>query len=298
VAASRDTAHGAETIRLDAGDVGLRVLRQGNPDGPPLVVLHGFTGCAETMGGVSEALAGGWWVHAFDLVGHGESDAPESGEWYSMERCVAQVLSAMDSLGLGRAHFLGYSMGARVALSLALAAPRRVSSLVLVGVSPGLEDATARAERVAADEALAARILDQGIEAFVDAWMALPLFASQARLGAEALEAARKQRLTCRPLGLANSLRGMGSGAMPPLSSRLGDLQAPALLVVGSEDAKFAALARAMVREIPGAEILEVADAGHAAHLEQPAAFGAGCRRFLEANRLPGRENSRPENPS
>lgn len=283
MAAPRKTAHAAEELRLDAAGVGLRVLRRGNPDAPPLVVLHGFTGCAETMAGVSEALAEDCRVHALDLVGHGESDAPESLEFYSMERCVAQVLAALDALGLGRAHFLGYSMGGRVALSLAAAAPDRVASLVAIGVSPGPEDSSARAERAAADDALAGRILDQGIEAFVDAWMALPLFASQARLGAEALEIARKQRLACRPLGLANSLRGMGSGAMPPLTQRLGELELPVLLVVGSEDAKFGAIAREMLSRLPRAELLEIADAGHAAHLEQPRAFLVGCRRFLRS---------------
>ena len=298
MAVSRKIAPVAEEIRLNAAGVGLRVLRRGNPEAPPLMVLHGFTGCAQTMAGVSEALADGWRVHALDLVGHGESDAPESPELYSMERCVDQVLAAMDSLGLERAHFLGYSMGARVALSLAVGAPGRVSSLVLVGVSPGPKDEIARAERVTADEALAARILDRGIEAFVDAWMALPLFASQARLGAEALEIARKQRLACRPLGLANSLRGMGSGAMPPLSHRLNELEAPVLLVVGSEDAKFGAIAREMCPRIPRAEMLEIGEAGHAAHLEQPGAFLAGCRRFLESICPAEREFSRPENPS
>ena len=136
MAVSGKSAPVAEEIRLNAAGVGLRVLRRGNPDAPPLVVLHGFTGCAESMAGVSEALADGWRVHALDLVGHGESDAPESPEFYSMEGCAAQVLAAMDSLGLERAHFLGYSMGARVALSLAVAAPGRVSEWKTRSASP------------------------------------------------------------------------------------------------------------------------------------------------------------------
>jgi 2-succinyl-6-hydroxy-2,4-cyclohexadiene-1-carboxylate synthase len=288
VAAPRKPAQAAQAVRLNAAGVGLRVLRRGNPDAPPLIVLHGFTGSAETMAGVSEALAEDYCVHALDLVGHGESDAPESLEFYSMERCVGQLLAALDALGLERAHFLGYSMGGRVALSLALAAPGRVSSLVLIGVSPGPESVSARSERVEADDALAERILDHGIEAFVDAWMALPLFASQARLGAEALEIARKQRLACRPLGLANSLRGMGSGAMPPLSHRLAELELPVLLVAGSEDAKFGAIAREMLPRLLRAELLEIAEAGHAAHLEQPGVFASGCRRFLRSAQRAG----------
>jgi 2-succinyl-6-hydroxy-2,4-cyclohexadiene-1-carboxylate synthase len=246
-----------------------------------VIVLHGFTGSAASMASVTQALAGEYRVHAIELLGHGESDAPATPALYSMDRCVGQVLAVMDALDAPRAHFVGYSMGGRVALSLAAACARRVASLTLIGVSPGLADAGERAARIEADNALAERILEGGIEAFVESWMALPLFASQRRLGARALAQARAQRLACRPQGLAYSLRGMGSGAMPPLDKFLPELNLPVLLVVGREDEKFAAIARTMRRALPRAELIEIDEAGHAAHLEQPAAFEAACRRFL-----------------
>jgi len=281
MAATAEGQWSKEAMRLEVEGIFLRVVRWGNPEAPALVLLHGFTGSAESMAGVGEALGADFHVHAVDLVGHGGSAAPEAEEFYSMERCVAQVLAALDALDLKRAHFLGYSMGARVALSLAVARPERVASLTLIGVSPGLSDPGDRAARRRADCALADEIMSQGVENFVDQWMALPLFASQKRLGAEALAEARSQRLACHPLGLANSLRGMGTGAMPPLAAALVGLDLPVLLVVGQEDAKFSAIANDLLWRFPQAELLEIKEAGHAAHLEQPRAFEAGCQGFL-----------------
>ena len=109
----------------------------------------------------------------------------------------------------------------------------------------------------------------------MDRWMALPLFASQATLGPTALAAARSQRLRNDPTGLANSLRGMGTGAMPPLFDRLDTLQTPTWWIHGSEDPKFAAIARSAAAAMPNGQVAAIADAGHAAHLENPNAVGA-----------------------
>ena len=200
------------------------------------------------------------------------------------QSCCAQLVRALGELGLQSAHWLGYSMGGRTALSLAVAHPASVRSLLVVGASAGLADVRTRAQRVASDEALAERIEREGVEAFVDEWMALPLFASQKRLGDEALAAARTQRLRNRPHGLAQSLRGMGSGAQPPLQARLRGLHKPVCLVVGDEDAKFRALAADLVARLPdgAAHIALVPEAGHAAHLENPGAFAAIATRFFE----------------
>jgi 2-succinyl-6-hydroxy-2,4-cyclohexadiene-1-carboxylate synthase len=198
-----------------------------------------------------------------------------------MAATVADLVAVLDRQGIGRAHVLGYSMGGRVALALALAHPDRVGALVLESASPGLAGAGERAARVAADAALAARIEREGVPAFVDCWEALPLWASQARLSADARAALRAQRLQNTPVGLANSLRGLGTGSQPPLWDRLGDLAAPTLLVAGCDDAKFSDLARRMAEAIPANELLLVHSAGHAVHLEQPAVFARLVRDFL-----------------
>ena len=184
-------------LRIDVGGLELAVDAGGS--GAPLLLLHGFTGCAGSMAGVAADLAGSFRTLAVDLVGHGASSAPRARERYAMNDCVEQVRTLLDRLELERAHLLGYSMGGRVALAFAVSHPERVERMLLVGASAGLADPDERAKRIAADEALADRIEREGIEAFVDHWMALPLFASQKRLGEEALARhAREQRLSQR----------------------------------------------------------------------------------------------------
>ncbi len=249
-------------------------------EGVPLVLLHGFTGSAATWQPFAAAWPG-FRTIAVDLIGHGASDAPADESRYTMARCVADVTALLDALGAGRTAVLGYSMGGRVALHLALAAPDRITALVLEGASPGIADADERRERVASDRALADDIERAGVEAFVDRWQALPLFATQARLPDAVRERLRAQRLGNSAAGLANSLRGMGAGTTEPLLARLHELSMPVLLVAGEHDVKYRALALAMRDRMPDARVQIAPDAGHAVHLEQPAAFAALVKEFL-----------------
>ena len=152
----------------------------------------------------------------------------------------------------------------------------------LEGASPGIEDASERHARRQSDEALAAAIERDGVEAFVSRWEALPLFASQARLPAAVREELRRQRLASDAVGLASSLRGMGAGQQEPLWRRLGEISVPALAIAGGLDEKYSALARRMAAAMPDARAEVVAGAGHAVHLERPEAFATMMRGFLE----------------
>lgn len=261
--------------------VRLRVVSEGQGD--PVLILHGFTGSVESMACVSDLLRQDFRVHRVDLVGHGGSESPRRPDDYSMPHCVAQLYALLDALELSRVCVLGYSMGGRAALSLAVAHPERIQSLVLVGASPGLADPEDRVARRMADEELAERLLRDGLEDFVDRWMANPLFASQIRLGETALARARAERLRGSALGLAGSLRGMGTGSMPPLHDDLPGLDVPVLCVVGEEDAKFRAIAEAMVASLPHGERKVIPGAGHAAHLEQSEAFAQAFSAFASA---------------
>ena len=271
----------ARSVFVDAKGVRLHAVVEGPEQGTPVLVLHGFTGSAESMEVVARALADRRRVARLELVGHGRSEAPDAVAPYAMEACVEQVAAAVAGLGLERPHLVGYSMGGRAALATAVAHPDLFRSATLVGATAGIEDAVARAERIAADEALADRIEAEGLEAFVDHWMALPIFASQSRLGEAFLARARAERLRQRPRGLANSLRGMGAGAQSPVFARLGACTPPVLLVVGGEDAKFRAIAERLVGTLPDARIAVLEGVGHAAHLEDAAGFGDRLRGFL-----------------
>ncbi len=266
---------------VGVGEVVIHVEGFGRTGGDPVFVLHGFTGNIESMRPAIDPLAEHFEVFAIDLIGHGRSSAPADLEPYRMASCVEQLVAVMGALDRGAAHFLGYSMGGRVALSLCAAAPGRVLSALLVGASPGLRDAQEAKARRESDEVLARRIEEEGLAAFVDHWMSIPLFASQQRLGEAALARARAERLRCDPQGLAMSLRGMGTGSMPPLHGALGDMRMPIGLVAGELDAKFRALATRMSEALPRGECLVIEDAGHAAHIERPGAFARAALRFF-----------------
>jgi 2-succinyl-6-hydroxy-2,4-cyclohexadiene-1-carboxylate synthase len=251
--------------------------------GPPLLLLHGFTGTGRGLAEFSAPLAARYRCLRVDLIGHGASDAPRGVAPYTMARCANQLAALLDRLGVERAHVFGYSMGGRTALALACAHPQRVASLALVGASAGIEDAAARAARVRDDEVVADRIEREGLAAFVDYWMRLPLFASQSRLGTEFLERARAERMSQRAQGLANSLRGMGSGAQPWLGDAVRHLAQPTLLLVGELDAKFRAISTDLAARLAHPRIEVIAGAGHAAHLEAPAACRAALLTHLDA---------------
>lgn len=239
----------------------------GTPEANRLVLLHGFTQNRHCWGPVPELLARGSTQRREVAL----ADAPGHGEAASLAWSLADAAAPYaDALAGGRAaQWLGYSMGGRLALHIALARPETVRALVLVGASPGITDATARAERRAADEALANRLERIGTAAFVDEWLAQPLFA-----GLDATSSRREARLVNDPAGLASSLRLAGTGAQDPLWEALASITAPVLLVVGEHDAKFTGLAEAMQLRFGGScDLAVLPGTGHACHLEAPEAF-------------------------
>jgi 2-succinyl-6-hydroxy-2,4-cyclohexadiene-1-carboxylate synthase len=264
---------------IDAGGVRLHVAETGS--GTPVVLLHGFTGSAQAMAGLAGGLGDTHRALSLDLVGHGRSAAPRDAAAYSMAACVGQLAAVFDELELHAAHLIGYSMGGRVALAFGVAHPTRMASALLVGASAGIRDPQQRADRVRDDEALADRIEREGVETFVDFWVSQPFLVDPRRLGTRGVAEARKMRLANSAHGLASSLRGMGSGAQPPMHEGLARINAPICLAVGEEDLKFRALAVEMSRALPNARIEIVPEAGHSAHTDNPVAFLDLARRFL-----------------
>jgi 2-succinyl-6-hydroxy-2,4-cyclohexadiene-1-carboxylate synthase len=236
---------------------------------PTIVLLHGFTQTGHSWDRVVAALRERYRALAPDLRGHGAAGDRRPVGFAEIERDV--LAQAPDRFTL-----LGYSMGGRIALDLALrdggAAQPRIERLVLIGASPGLADPAERAARRAADERLAEQIKADGVEAFARRWAQQPLFATQSPAVAAAAHA---ERLRNAPAGLAASLRGVGTGVMEPLWDRLGELTMPVDLVVGALDAKFTAIAEQMAARIPDATVHVVEGAGHAVQLERPGAVAS-----------------------
>jgi 2-succinyl-6-hydroxy-2,4-cyclohexadiene-1-carboxylate synthase len=268
-------------VEVEAEGVRLHVETSG--DGPPTLVIHGFTGSGRSMADLASRLPGEKLL--VDLVGHGRSEAPSDQTKYTMAAMVSQLVSVIDSLGNGVVDVVGYSMGARTGLSLTIAHPERVNSLSLIGGTGGLAEAASAAERVRSDEALAERITAEGIPAFVDHWERLPIFATQAGLPAEKRAAIRAVRLSQQARGMANHLRGAGTGAMPSLWGELHSLETPTLLVAGRLDGKYVAIAEKMAELMLSAEVALIGGVGHAAHVEAPEVVSAAVARFMAKHR-------------
>jgi 2-succinyl-6-hydroxy-2,4-cyclohexadiene-1-carboxylate synthase len=236
--------------------------------GPRLVLVHGFAQNRNCWGPVAADLARDHEVVRVDAPGHGQSSSFHAGL-----RTGARLIADQG----GRATYIGYSMGARFVLHLALANPELVERLVLIGGTAGIDDDVARADRKKNDEGLATRLEREGLEPFLDAWLGQPLFA-----GLTEEMQFREERLENTVDGLAGSLRQAGTGSQDPLWDRLGRIEAPALVVAGADDAKFSAEGARLVDSIgANATLALIPDAGHAAHLEQSGVFLKTLRDWL-----------------
>lgn len=236
--------------------------------GPPIVLVHGFGQTRRCWGPLAEDLARDHEVVRVDAPGHGRSWALAAG--------LRDGAGLIAEVG-GRAVYLGYSMGARFCLHVALGSPELVRGLVLIGGTAGIEDPGERAARRAEDRLTAELVRRQGVVDFVDGWLRRPLFAS---LPPE--RAFRAERSENVPEGLCSSLELAGTGAQEPLWDQLGRLEMPVLVTAGALDTRFAGLAERMAAAIgANATVSLIPDAGHAAHLEQPEAFVAVLRGWL-----------------
>jgi 2-succinyl-6-hydroxy-2,4-cyclohexadiene-1-carboxylate synthase len=246
----------------------------GPSTGDRLVLVHGFTQTGRCWAPFDDLLAARHRLRLVDAPGHGAAGHATAGLAEA-----AGLVARTGSPGGEPAVYLGYSMGGRIALRLALDHPALVRRLVLIGASPGLADPAERAAREVADDRLADRIETIGVDAFLDEWLAQPLFAG---LPADRVHRAERRRNTAS--GLAASLRALGTGAQEPLWSRLGELTMPVLLLAGEHDVKFVAIARRTASAIgANASVSVVPGAGHTAHLEQPERTAAAVLDWLAA---------------
>ena len=249
--------------------------------GQPLVMLHGFSGGSADWSLFVPFFAQYFRVITLDMLGHGETDSPTDPMRYAVKHIRRDLTFIIEDLCDQPAHLLGYSMGGRIALILALHHSKLFRSLILEGASPGIALEEDRIDRKESDEDLAERIEQLGIAAFVEEWEALPLWDTQRTLPAETLQRQREIRLANNPVGLANSLRGYGAGAQPSEWDNLYTLDMPVLLITGALDAKFTHIARQMAAQIPYASHVIVPQVGHNVHLENPRAYAHHVLEFL-----------------
>lgn len=243
----------------------------GPSGGDRLVLVHGFTQTGRCWGDFADDLSRDHELVLVDAPGHGGSTGVEAD--------LPTGALLVGEAG-GPATYVGYSMGGRLALHLALARPDLVQRLVLIGATGGIDGDDERAARRAADDALADHVLEVGVAAFLDEWLAQPLFA-----GLTPAAAAREERLVNTAAGLASSLRLAGTGTQVPLWERLSAIEVPVLVLAGVDDAKFSAIAGRLARSIgPNATVALVPRSGHTAQLENPADTASIIRRWLRAH--------------
>ncbi|MDX2161002.1 MAG: 2-succinyl-6-hydroxy-2,4-cyclohexadiene-1-carboxylate synthase [bacterium] len=270
--------------RIGINGVTYHLIETGSGD--PLVLLHGFMGSAAGWGALHTQLARSRRVIALDALGHGSTDAPPIPQRYRIEQAAHDLVMLFELLALPPVDLLGYSMGGRLALYVALEYPERLRSLVLESTSAGLGNRIEAERRAQADADRAAVIEQEGLETFIARdWETLPLFASQRRLPEAIRDRVRAERMAHTADGLANSLRGMSVGQQPYLGERLGAITMPALLIAGELDAAYCEGMRRMAAHMLNARIEIVPDAGHNVHLEQPAAYLECIDQFLNARR-------------
>lgn len=266
------------TIRVN--DVNYTYRRWGN--GPPLILLHGFTGSSKSWATLADTLTPRMDVIAIDLLGHGHTESPQSPERYTIAHVARDVAAIVDQLGIGRFSLLGYSMGGRLALFLAHRFPEMIKALILESTSPGIADAGERKVRRQQDYALAESIECDGVSKFVDRWERLPLFASQSIIPRQRRAELREQRERNNSLGLANSLRGMGAGKQPSLWSSLATITIPTMVLCGDLDEKYVRIGSQIAGSLSNCRLEVMHNAGHNIHFEQPERFSAIVSDFLQ----------------
>ena len=254
---------------------------QGHRKLPIVLFLHGFMGSSADFDTAIAALSGQFCCLAVDLPGHGNTIVEGGETLYTMPQTANAIVAWLDQLEVPHCFLVGYSMGGRLALYLALHFPERFPKVAVVSASPGLRTETERAARLQHDRNLAKQ-LEADFPAFLASWYSQPLFHALRHHPAFASVQARRSHNA--PAALANSLRHLSTGLQPSLWEPLQHHTQPLLLLVGADDRKFCAINQAMADCCPTAQLQVMAGCGHVLHLEKPTAFVAALRIFFSAS--------------
>jgi len=246
-----------------------------------ILFLHGFTGSANDWTNVFQKIDKRFNKLALDLIGHGKSSSPSSVNYYMVDSQVNQIEKVIGDLRLKETVLCGYSMGGRVALNFALAKPDLIKGLILESASAGFKNVKEKEARIKSDEDLAAFIESNSLEDFAAMWLDQELFGTLRRFSNDKLKRMKEERAKNSKTGLANSLRGFGTGVMPYLGSELVKIKMPVYLITGGLDDKFTQINQSLKKSFPTAKHKILKTAGHNTHLEEPKKFIEAVNSFL-----------------
>jgi 2-succinyl-6-hydroxy-2,4-cyclohexadiene-1-carboxylate synthase len=255
----------------------LPVQTSGDPNAPPVVLLHGFLGTASDWQDLANDLADDYYAIMPDLPGHGRNIPIQ--QRISLDHVVATVLELVSKLNAPPV-LIGYSMGGRIALSTAVSSPRSFAGLILEGANPGLAGEKDRLERARLDDQRARQLEDQGLTVFVQNWYQAELFQSLDSNPARKAQLI-EQRRTGSARDLAAVLRTFSVGRQPNYRPKLSGIKLPVLLIAGEYDRKYTEINAEISALSPQAESVMIQAAGHNCHFEQPEAYAKVVRDFL-----------------
>jgi 2-succinyl-6-hydroxy-2,4-cyclohexadiene-1-carboxylate synthase len=261
--------------------INLEFFSDFKPENKSILFLHGFTGSSSDLQEIKQKIIPRFNTIALDLIGHGKSSSPADAKFYKNDEIVKQLLFVTDYLKIERVILCGYSMGGRAALSFATTHPGKVSALILESTSAGIEYEEERKARIKNDEQLADFIESHSIEEFVNSWLEMDMFGSLKKLSIEKLQDYKRTKLKNSKKGLANSLRGFGTGVMPYLGNEIEKMNFPVLLITGKLDTKFTKINSKLVQRFNNAKHQIIEAAGHNVHVENPSKCISVINEFL-----------------
>lgn len=266
--------------------INIELFPSDKEDSPFIFFLHGFTGSSKDWEEIIPQLNPNYNCAAVDLIGHGKSDSPENVELYKVNSLVQQLDKVFKHFTRDKFILVGYSMGGRAALSYAAKNPENLLGLILESSSAGIADEKLRQERILADEKIIKMIEEKTIVEFNDFWMNQDLFATLKSLQQEKLLKVKADKIKNNKTGLINSLRGFGSGVMPPMHEKINLIKCKTLLITGELDKKFTQTNSELVNLFPSAKHFVIKNAGHNTHFEKQDEFARVVNEFFEELKL------------
>lgn len=256
-------------------------IDEGNKDRPVLVFLHGFLGSLKDWDYHISQLKEKFMCIAVDLPGHGKSIDLEREDCYSFRGCSGSIMDILDRNGIDKCILVGYSMGARLALFIAVEFPDRFKGLVIESASPGLKTKNEREKRYLDDLKLAENLSSSPIESFLQKWYDQPIFLSLKNH--PDFPDLIKSRMRNNPSELVRSLRNMSIGLQPELWNKWDSINIPSLLIAGENDSKYVTILSEMNDKSGYSNISIEPECGHNIHFEKKNSYIQELLKFLKS---------------
>ncbi len=249
-----------------ATNQGVQIYYEIEGSGPPIILVHGFGGDGETWRdwGFVEALKDDYNLITIDVRGHGSSDKPHDSSAYYSRIMAHDCISVLDTLGIEKVHFWGYSMGGGVGFRMAQHAPHRLNSLILGGIQPYESEA---------DEPNPFNWLLDTLEQGLDAWVGLgeQLFQLTPKM---------KERFLTSDIEALKACFLSDSGER--LEGILQAIEIPCLIYVGEDDVSEFSGAKKCATEISNARFISFPGFDHMATMVQSEVVLPHIKQFLE----------------